>query len=176
MKKRSLFGIGLALILVMSAVAPASATPPSGVSGTYSLSAPPEGLEWQPVGNNCKFEGDFTYLFAGNLVGTATFHYNLMIHGPCTADELPPQGMYYTTLKAWGTFNGEVLGRSGTFDFTYEGREWPYGQPGDLGLRAHIVILSGTDELEDLHGVLDVTYLVGDSFDAYSGQIHFDPE
>lgn len=52
-------------------------------------------------------------------------------------------------------------------------RPW---QPGDLGLRARIVILSGTEALENLHGVLDVMYMVGDPFDTYSGRIHFDPE
>jgi len=133
-------------------------------------------LEWQPAGNNCKLEAGFTYPFEGDLVGTATFQYSLMVHGPCTADLPPPQGVYDANLKAWGTFTGTVVGKSGTFNFTYEGREWPYGQPGDLGLRARIVILSGTEELENLHGVLDVTYMVGDPFDTYSGQIHFDPE
>ena len=40
MNKRSLFGIVLALIVVMTVVAPASATPPSDVNGTYSVSSP----------------------------------------------------------------------------------------------------------------------------------------
>jgi hypothetical protein len=177
MNKRSLFGIVLALVVVMTAVAPAAATPPNDVSGTYSLSESTlDYLQWQPAGNNCKLECGFTYPFEGDLAGTATFHYSLMVHGPCTADEAPPPGMYYSTLKAWGTFTGEVVGESGTFTFTYEGREWPYGQPGDLGLRARIVILSGTEELKNLHGVLDVTYMVGDPVDTYSGQIHFEPE
>jgi hypothetical protein len=175
MSKRSLFGIVLALAMVMMVVAPASATPPSDVNGTYSVSTL-DYLEWQPAGNNCKLEAGLTYPFEGDLAGTATFHYSLMVHGPCTADEPPGQGVYYTTLKAWGTFTGEVVGESGTFTFTYEGREWPYGQPGDVGVRARIVIVSGTEDLEDLHGVLDVTYMVGDPFDTYSGQIHFDPE
>jgi hypothetical protein len=177
MYKRSLFGTALALIVVMTVVAPVSATPPTDVNGTYSLyGSTLEYLEWQPAGNNCKLECGFTYPFEGDLVGTATFHYSIMVHGPCTADVPPPQGVDYATLKAWGTFTGEVVGESGTFTFTYEGREWPYGQPGDLALRARIVILSGTEELENLHGVLDVTYMVGDPFDTYSGQIHFDPE
>ena len=98
-----------------------------------------------------------------------------MVHGPCTADVPPGQGLYDANLKARGTFTGEVLGAYGTFDFTYEGKEWPYEQPGDLGLAARIVILSGTGDLANLHGVLDVTYVVGDAFDSYSGRIHFDP-
>jgi hypothetical protein len=177
MNKRSLFGIVLTLVVVMAAAAPASATPPTDVSGTYMLSqSPPDYMEWRPAGDNCKLECGFTYPFDGDLEGEATFHYSLMVHGPCTADEPPGQGLYYTTLKAWGTFTGEVVGESGSFTFTYEGKEWPYGQPGDLGLRARIVILSGTEELENLHGLLDVSYMVGDLFDTYSGQIHFDPE
>ena len=177
MNKRSLFGIVLALVAVMTSVAPASATPPTDVNGTYSVSESTlDYMEWQPAGNNCMLECGFTYPFEGDLAGEATFHYSIMVHGPCTAEVPPPQGRYYATLKAWGTFTGEVVGESGAFTFTYEGREWPYGQPGDLALLARIVILSGTEELEGLHGVLDVTYMVGDSFDTYSGQIHFDPE
>lgn len=177
MSKRSLFGIVLAVAMVMMVVAPASAAPPTDVNGTYSLSQSTlDYLKWRPAGNNCKLECGFTYPFEGDLAGTATFHYSAMVHGPCTADEPPPPGVYYVTLWAWGTFTGEVAGKSGTFTFTYEGREWPYGQPGDLGLRARIVIVSGTEDLENLNGVLDVTYMVGDEFDTYSGQIHFDPK
>ena len=98
-----------------------------------------------------------------------------MVHGPCTAEVPPPQGVYESNLKARGTFSGEVLGMAGSFDFTYEGKEWPFEVPGDLGVAARIVVLSGTGELDNLHGVLDVTYLVGDIFDSYSGNIHFDP-
>ena len=176
MKKKSLLIVLLALVLVTSVVAPASATTLTDVNGTYSLAqSTMDYMEWQPAGNNCKLECGFTYPFEGDLVGTATFHYSLMVHGPCTADVPPPQGMYFTTLKAWGTFAGRVVDKPGTFTFTYEGREWPW-QPGELGVRARIVILSGTEELENLHGMLDVTYVVGDLFDTYSGQIHFDPE
>lgn len=177
MSKQSLFGIVLALTMVMMIVVPVSATPPSRVDGRYSLSQLTlDYMEWQPAGNNCKLECGFTYPFEGDLVGTATFHYSIIGHGPCTADVPPEQGVYYASLKAWGTFTGEVLGESGTFTFNYEGREWPYGQPGDLALRARIVIVSGTGDLEDLHGELAVTHMVGDPFDTYSGQIHFDPK
>ena len=119
MKKKSLLIVLLALVLVTSVVAPASATTLTDVNGTYSLAqSTMDYLEWQPAGNNCKLECGFTYPFEGDLVGTATFHYSLMVHGPCTADVPPPQGMYFTTLKAWGTFTGQVVDKSGTFNFT----------------------------------------------------------
>jgi hypothetical protein len=176
MNKRILFGMVLALVAVMTFAAPASATPPREVSGRYSLSGSTlEYIRWRPAGNNCKLECSITYPFEGDLEGAATFYYSIMVHGPCTADVPPPQGLYDANLKAWGTFTGEVVGEPGTFDFTYEGREFPYGQPGDLALTARIVILSGTEALSNLHGVVDVTYTVGDAFDSYSGWIHFDP-
>ncbi len=116
MNKQSLCGIVLALVAVMTLVAPASATPSTDVNGTYSLSESTlEYMEWQPAGNNCKLDCGFTYPFEGDLVGEATFHYSIMVHGPCTADVPPPQGVYYATLKAWGTFTGEVVGRVGHF-------------------------------------------------------------
>lgn len=150
---------------------------PTEVSGTYSLAGSTlEYIRWRPAGDNCKLECGFTYPFAGDLVGTATFDYSIMVHGPCTPDEPPPgPGVYESNLKARGTFTGEVLGEFGTFDFTYAGKEWPFEVPGDLGVAARIVILSGTGDLENLHGVLDVTYFVGDAYDGYAGRVHFDP-
>ena len=176
MNKRVLLGAVWTLVALMTLAAPVSASVPIEVSGTYSLSgATLQYLRWQPAGNNCQLDAGFAYPFEGDLEGSAVFHYSIMVHGPCTADVPPPQGLYDANLKAWGTFTGEVVGEPGTFDFTYEGREFPYGQPGDLALTARIVILSGTEALANLHGVVDVTYTVGDAFDSYSGRIHFDP-
>jgi hypothetical protein len=176
MSRRIVFGAALALIALMTIAAPASATPPTEVSGEYWLNtSPPTKLAWRPAGNNCILEVDLTYPFTGDLDGDAVFHYRLVSHGPCTA-EIPAMPFAHDeTLKAVGTFTGRVKDRSGSFDFTYEGRAWP-AEPGELALTARIVVLSGTGDLTGLHGVLDVSYIMGEAFDSYSGQIHFDPQ
>jgi hypothetical protein len=175
-KRMFMVTLTLAVVALAAIAAPVSATTPTQVSGTYALApSPPSYMRWQPAGENCKLAVGLTYDFVGDLAGKADFDYSIMVHGPCTADMPPGQGVYISNLKAKGTFTGEVLGTYGTFDFTYEGMEWPFEVSGDLGVAARIVILSGTDGLANLHGVLEVTYLVGDPYDTYSGHIHFDP-
>jgi hypothetical protein len=160
----------------MTSAPPALATRPIEVSGEYGLNtSPPTNLVWRPAGNNCILEVDLTYPFTGDLVGDAVFHYRIVSHGPCTADMPPAPFAHDENLKAVGTFTGQVKDRSGSFDFIYEGRAWP-AEPDELALTARIVVVSGTGELAGLHGVLDVTYMMGEPFDSYSGQIHFDPQ
>ena len=175
MSRRIVFGVALVLVALMTIAAPASATPPTEVSGEYLLNtSPPTNLAWRPAGNNCILEVDLIYPFTGELVGDAVFHYRIVSHGPCSADMPPAPFAHDENLKAVGTFTGQVKDRSGSFDFNYEGRAWP-AEPGELALTARIVVLSGTGDLAGLHGVLDVSYIMGESVDRYSGQIHFDP-
>ena len=68
---------------------------------------------------------------------------------------------------------GPVNGKSGTFDFKYVGKAWP-AEPGELAGTARIIILSGKGELSNLHGKLDVTYIMGDDFDRFTGKIRLD--
>lgn len=172
MKKLILFSTVLLLATLLLALAmPASATPPENVSGKYWLTEPYANMTLRQAGQNCFIEVDATYPFTGDLVGTATAHFRALSHGPCeTAYPFAnPENLY-----AQGTFTGLVAGKSGTFDFVYEGRAWP-AEPGETALDVRIVILSGTEELAGLHGMLGVSYVMGDPFDSYSGQIHFDP-
>jgi hypothetical protein len=77
-------------------------------------------------------------------------------------------------LKARGTFDGKVWDKEGSLDLEFVLKAWP-AEPGELALVGKIIILSGTDELANLHGLLDVSYIMGDASDSYSGQFHFDP-
>lgn len=171
MVKRLQLGSLITLLILLVLVAPASATAPAGVSGQYWLTEPPANLQMRPAGNNCIIDVDMTYPFTGDLIGTAVAHFRVVSHGPCE-NNMPFS--YDESLKAKGTFTGEVLGQAGTFDFIYEGKGWP-AAPGEEALDVRIVILSGTGGLEGLHGMLDVTYVMGDAFDSYEGQVHFDP-
>jgi hypothetical protein len=170
MKKLTVISLVMVLLAIVLAV-PASATAPTEVSGHYWMSAPPANRVWRPAGNNCIVEVDLNLGYTGDLVGTSTGHYRIVSHGPCEADGPVPY-KHHETLKARGTFTGIVAGKSGSFDFTYEGKVWP-AEPGELFLTARIVVLSGTGELANLHGWLEQAAVNGEA-PTYSGQIHFD--
>lgn len=171
MKKRILFVIVLAMVALVVITAPASATRPTDVSGKIGFAGPPTNLVMQTSGKNCIIDVDVIYAFYdGDLNGTAPVHLRVVSHGPCPVEQF----QYNENLHASGTFVGEVDGKTGTFDFKYVGKGWP-AEPSELALTAKIVVLSGTGELENLHGVFDVSYIMGDEFDSFSGQIHFDP-
>jgi hypothetical protein len=141
------------------------------VSGSLWWAGPPGIPVFRPAGNNCIIDVDVPYEFDGNLIGEATLHFTVVSHGLCPAGPFD----YNENLKAQGTFFGTVNDKEGTFDLKFVGKGWP-AEPGELALTAKIVVLSGTGELANLHGVLDVSYIMGDATDSYSGQIHFDPQ
>ena len=62
-------------------------------------------------------------------------------------------------------------GKEGTLDLLITMRGWP-AAPGELANVGKVTILSGTGELDGSHGVLDVTYYMGDP-DTYTGNMHF---
>ena len=174
MKKRILFAAVLALAAVLILAIPVSATQPYEVSGKMEWAGPPTNMSLREAGNNCFIEADLPYrFFDGNLEGIAGFHFNIVVHGVTCAASGPNQG-HIGTLQARGTFEGSVDGKEGTLELLFTMQEYS-GDPGDLGLSGTVVILSGTGELANLHGVLEVTNFIGDTFDTYSGGIHFDP-
>jgi hypothetical protein len=175
MNKRNLFVFGLAMLMLCLMVLPALASQPFSVGGKLAYAGPPSNLEWRPAGNNCIIDVDVPYVFYdGNLNGLASTHFRVVSHGACTADVPANPFENNESLKASGTFVGSVDGKEGSFDFTYEARAWP-ADPGDLALTGRIVILSGYGELANLHGVLKIDYVMGEAYDTYTGQIHFDP-
>ena len=167
MKKR-MYVLLVILLLTLGLAAPASATPPTEVSGNRWVSAPPANRTWRPAGNNCIVEVDLTYTYTGDLAGTSTNHLKIVSHGPCGPNGPVPY-KYHETISVKGTFTGAVAGTSGTFDFIEAAKNWP-ADPGEESYTSHVVILSGTGDLVNLHGMLDVSG--GD----YSGRIHFDPQ
>lgn len=170
MKKQLIYVALLTAVALIVLVMPASATQPTAVSGEYTFIY--ENAEMREAGQNCFIEVDATYPFTGDLVGTATAHFSAISHGPC-ATAAPFANR--ETLHANGTFTGAVLGKEGTFDFVYEGQSRPV-QPGQDALDARFIVLSGTGDLEDLHGFLEASYNLGNSYDTYTGQMHFDPD
>jgi len=170
MRRRILSATVLTLVILLILAIPASATKAKEVSGTMAYAGAPEHMVFQYAGNTCILDVDLPYQFSGDLEGIATLHWRVVSHGPCPVGPF----QYNENLKARGTFVGMVGDKEGSFDLIFVGKSWP-ADPGDLALTANIVILSGTGELANLHGVLEVSYIMGDGFDSYSGQIHFDP-
>jgi hypothetical protein len=167
MKRRLCIGAVTLLVTLVLAV-PASATRPEEVSGTRQFTPPVLNRVWRPAGNNCFVEIDATYSYTGDLVGTSTHHFWIVSHGPCEENGPVPY-KYHETIHTRGTFSGSVSGMFGTFDFVETAQNWPTDSGGHL-YTSHMVILSGTGDLANLHGMLDV------SGSDYSGQIHFDPQ
>jgi hypothetical protein len=174
MKWLTVVGTVMVLLALVLAV-PALASPPTEVSGEYTLTSPPLNRTWWPAGSNCIVEVDFTAAYTGDLVGTTNTHYRIVSHGPCGPNG-PVPGQYHETLKGRGTFTGNVVGVSGTFDYTYQAKVWP-ADPGELNLNGRIVILKGSGGLVNLHGILDVSGIAASTTpDLYTGWIHFDPK
>jgi hypothetical protein len=172
MNKRILSVFGLAMLMLLLLVLPALASQPTHVEGTLAYAGAPENLEYRTVGTNCIIDVDVPYVFYGDLQGFANTHFRVVSHGKCSNPPMPFE--YDENLKAFGTFDGSVDGKDGTFDFVLMAKGWSV-EPGDLALVGKIVILSGTNDLANQHGVLELSYLMGDPSDTYTGQIHFDP-
>ena len=173
MNKQTMVRSLAVLVAMMVIVGVASAAAPTDVSGTYSILDVYGMPELRPAGDNCILTVDAAYPFDGDLVGMAYAQFTVVVHGPCES-ALP--FAYRENYRATGTFEGTVLGHEGTFDFLYVGRGWP-GDPGDQVVASKIIVLSGTGELENLQGTLDITYYLGDpcNCDYYTGKMHVDP-
>jgi hypothetical protein len=156
------------LLLTLVLAVPASASKPTEVSGTLQFIFPPQNRVWRPAGKNCFVEIDATHIWSGDLEGISGSHWRIVSHGPCEENGPVPY-KYHETISVKGTFTSGVVGQSGTFDFTGTAENWPTGT-GEPNITMRLVILSGTGDLANLHGVLDV-----DASDNYSGRIHFDP-
>jgi len=168
MKKRLLFAVSLSLVLALTLGMSVSASQAIQVSGKMAWAGPPTNFVEKQIGAFCFISTDLPYQFYdGNLEGFAETHWWILSKGPCGA--VPNQ--YKGNLNARGTFTGTLDGKEGTLDFLITMRVWP-ADPGELADIGKITILSGTGELDGLHGVLDVTYYMGDPGDTYSGVLH----
>jgi hypothetical protein len=172
--------------LVLILAVPASATPPTQVSGTWPdyglVSGPPTFTE---RGKRCFIEGDFWYEWAGDIEGLSRAHLDILSHGPCYREDGTryPKGSFREDFKITGSFEGCVMDRCGTFEYlevvTFtpvpggQVPEWP-----DYDLEGRIILQRGTGELAGLHGVLTEEGGSRDGVEegGYEGQIHFNPK
>ena len=169
MKKR-MYVLLLASLLTLLLVVPVAATKPAEASGSWWMSALPQNRTWRTAGNTCIIEVDLTLSYDGTLDGTSLEHFWIKSHAPCPPDGPVPH-LYDETIHVQGTFEGTVDGKEGTFTFVENARNIATGPgPEDYLWIGKMVILSGTGDLANLHGIIDL------SNDEYTGRIHFDPQ
>jgi hypothetical protein len=155
--------VWLTLILTI----PAAASKPVAVAGFLDVE-----LLWDKtwdVGNRCFAVGESraTFFPGGDFDGTGLNYFTSVCHGPCPPDPGPMQMV--ETFRQEGTFDGTVLGKSGTFDYRCQ-KVWRPDDPDTLMVKC--AITSGTDELSGLHGHFELYYTEWPF--PYSGQVHFD--
>jgi hypothetical protein len=173
------------LVLALVLAAPAAATAPTDVSGTWTgkYTIPPQPTN--PCVPNCHLVATMTHIWAdGNFQGTSESEWHIFGQGPC-GDSKP--NCCHALLKATGTFVGslELDGQvyAGSFDYRLQ---WQviHPDPDQTGgwdtFVGKLVILRGYDGLEGLHGVLEQWGRTGPTAKGgrvtYAGQVHLDPQ
>ena len=104
----------------------------------------------RPIGRNCQIELDASFAFQGDLAGEFDAHFSILHFAPCDQQAAPE------VFAAHGSYTGQVLGDSGSFDFNFVGHITDQGSA-----QGRLVILSGTGGLADLHGIITLTGQAG---------------
>lgn len=145
----------LVLVLAALAAAPASATPPSPVTGTFAIVTATT-TSTRTAGGNTFITLTRTAVVSGTFTGTATDEVLLVMHANGT-----------TSLRGAGTCLCAFEGRSGTFDYRFQGAGvFPTSASG------RYVVGHGTGGLSGLHvqGPFSGDFAVA----TLGGQYHFD--
>jgi hypothetical protein len=172
MKKRMTVLL-LALLLILVLAVPASAGQHILAEGWWVFDFDPDDRTRTPRGGVCIVEFEnATRTFHGTLVGVAEEDIKIIVQGPC---EGAFPGKYEDRGHAEGTFVGRIGDRHGTFRYILNFRHHPTDPPtiGGTGT-GKLIILNGTDELANLHGVLDSSWPPNPT--QYIGRIHFAPQ
>ena len=145
----------MVMVGLVAVAAPAGATPPSPLSGSFAVvSFTPTSTK--TAGGNTFITGVRTAALSGTFTGTATDTIHLVMHANGT-----------TSIRGEGTCVCTFGGRAGTFDYRFEGSgTFPTSVAG------RFVIYHGTGGLEGVHaqGTFAGTFFVA----SITGRYHFD--
>ncbi len=156
---KRLFAIVLGLLVVMvSSVSVVGASASQTVNGTWQIGTIFSSSA-HPVGKYCAIEMDDTLNWQGDFVEMSTQHTTVQHFGPC--DQPASE-----TFQSRGTFQGNVGGVTGTFEFQIVGIADAQGN-----VQAPLVILKGAKGLAQLHGLITMTGPLVPGGD-YLGHIH----
>ena len=160
MKRVMAIALVVVLSLLMLPAAAVSASPPTEVSGTFELTSF-DVTKAKMANGNMIFTVSLTTEWTGDFVGTDEGVGKMVFH---------PNGDY--TIHTFSTWTGSYLGGpEGTMVLHTSNK----GNDFTGVFKGRITVISSTDGLAGLHGVLTITNdpLGGDNI--YSGKIHFDP-
>jgi len=148
--------LAVVLSLCMLPAVTVSASPPTEVSGTFELTSF-NVTEAKMANGNMILTVSLTTEWTGDFVGTDEGVGKMVFH---------PNGDY--TLNTRSTWTGSYLdGPIGTMDLNTSSK----GNDFTGVFKGRITVISSTDGLAGLHGVLTIT----GPPNTYSGKIHFDP-
>jgi len=151
--------VSLVALLAVAGLTVAAASPLTSATGGFSYRTfTPNNIRL--VEGNTIIDYTLTAVWTGTFNGTSIAQGTLIIHADGS-----------TNNHGSDTFTGTVNGLSGTVTLNEAG-------PGDsTSFQSTDVIVSGTGDLANLHGVLTAVGTVrptGLPFATYTGQIHFD--
>ena len=158
--------LALVAVLALVGVTSTSASAPTSASGTLTYTSSTFNSV-RVAGGNTIIDLSARVSYTGTFNGTSTLHGSLIFH---------PNGS--ANFHDIETFTGTVNGVPGTVTFNLAGTGRPGRTAGSFVYQATQVIVSGTGDLANLHGVLTQVGTVPDTaagpVGTYTGNIHFD--
>ena len=138
------------------------------IDSEYVLAGPPMVEEATEIDGECLLHLVFPWQIEGNLQGTAVTDYKILLHGPCGTEGGPgavDESWIYT-----GSFEGELDGRTGTFDY------FSVAEINDRILTGQLAIVpgSGGGELTGIAGVISYDASVDEEATPLTGYYYFD--
>jgi hypothetical protein len=122
-------------------------------------------IETPIEGNKCLVHVLGSYTFYGSIEGSGTAFLTVRSHGPCGF----PPFTFAEDGDIYGTVSGSVAGRTGTFNYHYT-----FQLDKTDNWRGRIEIVSGTDQLANLRGTLNIVSTDTAVRDPYTGWVSFD--
>jgi hypothetical protein len=161
-----LFLLTLVAALTLVGVTGAAVAPLTSASGTFTTTSATFNSARSADGNTI-VDLSATLAYTGTFNGSSTLRGHLILH--------PNGSANFHDLE---TFTGTVNGVPGTVTFNLAGTGRPGSTAGSFVYQATQVIVSGTGDLGNLHGVLTQVGTVPDTaagpVGTYTGNIHFD--
>ncbi|MEZ4661466.1 MAG: DUF3224 domain-containing protein [Caldilineaceae bacterium] len=153
------------LMLLLSIMLSACQAGPNVIQAEYVLAGPPSTEESTAIGEDCLLHLVFPWQIEGNLQGTAITDYRILLHGPCDSG-------IGDVDEAWvysGTFEGQLDGRTGTFNY------YAFADVKDRILTGQLAIVpgSGGGELAGIAGVLSFNVSVDTETTPLTGYYYF---
>ena len=165
--KRLKLILAVATLLALLPAALTSASPPINAAGTIAFHSLIDLPSPYALGKNCILELHFYQELTGTVEGSCDTLCRITVHGPCSAGP----GEYRENHLCHAECTGSVADHGGEFELHGVAQVDPESDPNTEGR----IVLSGTGDLDNLHGVLHLRENAG-AAGTYEGFVHFDPK